>query len=84
MAGERVCIYRIDLRFQASDRPVAAERHLLADSPGDLGQKYGRIAEDEIVAYEFADVEDGQLGRFRPWTDVERAAFQAGVEQHRG
>ena len=85
MADERVCIYSADLRVRLDDAPgIEVSRTLMADSPGDLGHKFGRIPSASVVSYELADVEDGEPGTFRPWTDMEKAAFEAGIEQHTG
>lgn len=50
------------------------------DSPGALGEQCGRVPAQKIVCYDLLDVEDG-AGALRPWDDMEKAAFQAGIDQ---
>jgi hypothetical protein len=81
VAPDRARIYRADLRYLPADAPgIEAARTLTDDSPGALGKKCGRVPAQKVVCYELLDVEDG-VGAFRPWTDMERAAFQVGIDE---
>lgn len=78
-------IYRADLQYLTPDAPagLVASRTLMDDSPAGLGAKFARVEPERIVGDATFSVEE-EDGTTREWTDVERAALTAGMEQQGG